>query len=243
MAAADLESRMDRYQSGIMSDDERAEFEAWIVGNPEAAANLDTDRKMRRGMLLAEQRGWLTTAARAPDPRPKRATGMTLAASLAAMAMVGSLAWWAGEQEGLKHSAQETQLSTTTQVVSLARYRGSNTPDIELALNDIPDHLVLQPDVVTLTCDDGSLALACTDGLAPATPQYLEYELEIVRRVGEQPIWHSDLQSPSPPNPLTFVLRARELEAGDYDLLVRGVSPAHREVVGRYWLKLQPGLE
>ena len=38
MAAADLESRMDRYQSGIMSDDERAEFEAWIVGNPEAAA-------------------------------------------------------------------------------------------------------------------------------------------------------------------------------------------------------------
>ena len=95
---------------------------------------------------------------------------------------------------------------------------------------------------LTPACGDGACGLPCSAGAGPATPQYLEYELEIVRRVGEQPIWHSDLQSPSPPNPLTFVLRARELEAGDYDLLVRGVSPAHREVVGRYWLKIQPGL-
>ena len=34
---------------------------------------------------------------------------------------------------------------------------------------------------------------------------------------------------------------ARDLEAGDYDMLVRGSSATHEEVVGRYWLRIRPG--
>jgi len=235
---------MDRYLAGNMSDQERAEFEAWIVGNPQLASDLRTDSQLRRGMQLASRRGWLASSPAASANDWKRSPHAKLAASIAAMAVVGSLAWWAGEREGLQRAAvvtERTQLGTTTQVVSLARYRGSSAPDMSYPLADVPDHLVLQPDVVTLTCTDGNLALTCPDGLSPTTPQYAQYDLEIIRRVGEQPVWHSDLQKYDAANPLTFVIRARELEAGDYDVLVRGTSATHVEVVGRYWLQIQPG--
>ena len=160
------------------------------------------------------------------------------------MAMVGSLGWWAGEREGLRQASPVPAIAqggTTSQVVSLGRYRGSQAPDIELALADVPDHLVVQPDVVTLTCDDGSLALACDNGQPPARSQYAKYDVEVIRRVGALPVWHSDLQVPATTSPLTFVIPARDLEAGDYDMLVRGSSATHEEVVGRYWLRIRPG--
>lgn len=50
-------------------------------------------------------------------------------------------------------------------------------------------------------------------------------------------MWHSDLQVPATTSPLTFVIPARDLEAGDYDMLVRGSSATHEEVVGDYWLQ------
>jgi hypothetical protein len=38
---------------------------------------------------------------------------------------------------------------------------------------------------------------------------------------------------------LSFVLSEPEqLEAGDYDVIVRGHSPEHEEVVARFWLRV-----
>ena len=236
---------MDRYLAGNMSDEDRAEFEAWIVSNPDAASELQIDRQLRRGMLLAHKRGLLAGSLAIRSDERRAPMRMMLAASVAAIATIGGFSWLAGEREGLRQASLEStvsQASTSSEVVSLARYRGNQAPDIEYPVIAVPDHLVLQPDVVTLTCEDGSLALDCPDGLPPSLPQYAQYELEIVKRVGNKPVWRSDLQQFVPQSPLTFVIRARDLEAGDYDLLVRGSSATHQEVVGRYWLRILPGI-
>jgi hypothetical protein len=104
---------------------------------------------------------------------------------------------------------------------------------------DAPGELVLQPEVVVLTCEDGSFLLECPSGAAPATPQYPEYEADVVNRARSSLVWRSPRQTPISGNQLAFALRdPGALEAGDYDLIVRGHSADHEEVVARFVLRI-----
>jgi hypothetical protein len=75
----------------------------------------------------------------------------------------------------------------------------------------------------------------------PQTPQYSEYEMDLVNRQGATLAWRSARQEPAMRTELSFTLRDPGiLKAGDYDLIVRGISPNHEEVVGRFWLQVGP---
>ena len=52
-----------RYVAGDLSRSERAEFEAWLVASPELAAEVEMERRLRRGMASAARRGWLNRRA------------------------------------------------------------------------------------------------------------------------------------------------------------------------------------
>ena len=54
-----------RYVAGDLSRSERAEFEAWLVASPELAAEVEMERRLRRGIASAARRGWLN-AQRSP---------------------------------------------------------------------------------------------------------------------------------------------------------------------------------
>ena len=112
-------------------------------------------------------------------------------------------------------------------------------PDVTLARNATPSQLTIEPDVVVFTCADGSIELECAGGMAPQTPQYPEYELELVNRHGSTLAWRSTRQLPTSGSVLSFVMRdPASLAAGDYDMIVRGHSPDHEEVVARFWLRV-----
>jgi hypothetical protein len=52
-------------------------------------------------------------------------------------------------------------------------------------------------------------------------------------------VWRSERQLPAMRTQLSFTMRdAQNLQTGDYDVIVRGVSPDHEEVVGRFWLQV-----
>jgi len=57
-----------RYVAGDLSRSERAEFEAWLVASPELAAEVEMERRLRRGIASAARRGWLKRNAQAPRP-------------------------------------------------------------------------------------------------------------------------------------------------------------------------------
>jgi hypothetical protein len=97
----------------------------------------------------------------------------------------------------------------------------------------------VEPDVVVLTCENGAVELECSGGGIPQTPQYAEYEVDLVKRRGAVLAWRSARQEPAMVTELSFTLRdPGNLDAGDYDLIVRGVSPEHQEVVGRFWVQV-----
>jgi hypothetical protein len=115
---------------------------------------------------------------------------------------------------------------------------GGSSPDISLIKAEAPVQLVLETDVVVLTCEDGSLELECPGGNAPQTPQYPEYELDLVRRGDTVVAWHSARSVPAG-SQLSFTLRdPGGLESGDYDVLVRGRAPDHEEVVARFLMRI-----
>ncbi len=98
---------------------------------------------------------------------------------------------------------------------------------------------MIEPDVVVLTCEDGAIELECAGGHSPQTPQYAEYEMDLVNRHGATLAWRSSRQVPVARTQLSFTLRdPGSLDAGDYDLIVRGHSPDHEEVVARFWLRV-----
>src|ERR1700755_1072334 len=70
-----------RYVAGDLSRSERAEFEAWLVASPELAAEVEMERRMRRGIASAARRGWLKRGAQQPSAREHR-WRVALAASL-----------------------------------------------------------------------------------------------------------------------------------------------------------------
>ena len=150
---------------------------------------------------------------------PKRDAGLSAAAA-------------AGHRDPVQRVASRT--------VRLASVRGvANLPDLVFNQSDAPAKLVLEPDVVVLTCEDGIALLECPGGTAPYTPAYPEYELDLVKRRDASLIWRSARQAPVARNQLSFEVRdPGALEAGNYDLIIRGHSADHEEVVARYWLRI-----
>jgi hypothetical protein len=228
-----------RYVAGDLSRSERAEFEAWLIASPELAAEVEMERRLRRGMASADRRGWLER--KPPVPAPSRPWQMAIAAS-AVLAMGGVVSLsvpWQGTSTARPGSATESRRGSPV-VISLGKMRSmGSTPDIALSLSNLPAQLTIAPDVVALTCPDGSIAIECAGGVTPQTPQYAEYELDVVNRKGNTLAWRSERQPPVMRTQLSFTLRDPErLVAGDYDVVVRGVSADHEEVVGRFWLNV-----
>lgn len=230
-----------RYVAGDLSRSERAEFEAWLIASPELAAEVEMERRLRRGMASAARRGWLNQRPPARTTFPQRwqlavaatvviAVGLTLSLNLPRTEPAG------GSQRLNASAAQRgSPLS-----VRLGKVRGAvEGPDIRFTLASTPTELTLEPDVVVLTCENGAIELECADGGMPQTPQYAEYEVDFLNRRGNTLAWRSARQEPAMGTELSFTMRdPSRLQAGDYDVVVRGVSAGHEEVVGRFWLQV-----
>src|SRR5687767_12384536 len=229
-----------RYVAGDLSRSERAEFEAWLVASPELAAEVDMERRLRRGMASAARRGWLNrrTPATVPVAQSRRWQMAMAASALVALGLVVSLSL--PRQEGSEGSRTTASTSPGGPLaLRLGKVRGAtDVPDVRYTLAKAPSQLTIEPDVVVLTCENGAVELECTGGGMPQTPQYAEYEMDLVQRRGSTLAWRSARQTPAMRTELSFTLRdPGRLDAGDYDLIVRGVSPDHEEVVGRFWLQ------
>jgi hypothetical protein len=251
MKSVDLQSLdeqtrlVSRYVAGDLSRSERAEFEAWLIASPELAAEVEMERRLRRGIASAARRGWLKRGPRQPVQRDRRwqiAIAASLVVGLVTLGLSLVLPREDAEQAAPTSAAvrQESLPRIASRTVRLASVRGVATiPDIVFSQSDAPAKLVLEPDVVVLTCEDGSMELECAGGAAPYTPQYPEYELGLVKRRDSSLVWRSERQAPVSRNQLSFELRdPGALDAGDYDLIVRGHAPDHEEVVVRYLLRV-----
>jgi hypothetical protein len=250
MKSVDLQSLeeqtrlVSRYVAGDLSRSERAEFEAWLIASPELAAEVEMERRLRRGIASAARRGWLKRNPAQPVQRDRRWHFAIAASLLVGLVTLGlSLVLPRGDAEQAPTSAavhQESPQRIASRTVRLASVRGVATvPDIVFTQADAPAKLVLEPDVVVLTCEDGSMELECAGGAAPYTPQYPEYELNLVKRRDSSLVWRSERQAPVSRNQLSFELHdPGALDAGDYDLIVRGHAPDHEEVIVRYLLRV-----
>src|SRR6478736_6553877 len=98
-----------RYVAGDLSRSERAEFEAWLVASPELAAEVEMERRMRRGMSSAARRGWLRRQVPVVVSNVDRRWQMAIAASVVvALVTVGITVVMPGrgsEQAGARLSA------------------------------------------------------------------------------------------------------------------------------------------
>jgi hypothetical protein len=232
-----------RYVAGDLSRSERADFEAWLVASPELASEVEMERRLRRGIASAARRGWINRKAPVRVPSERR-WQMALAASvLLALGLGFSLTLWHGDVG----SADATRLSVSSErqpggplVAMLGKFRSaSGVPEIQFSRASAPSALVIEPDVVVLTCANGAVELECAEGGNPRIPQYAEYEVDLVKRRGSTLAWRSARQQPVQASQLSFAFRdTARLDAGDYDVLVRGLSAEHEEVVGRYWLQV-----
>jgi hypothetical protein len=232
-----------RYVAGDLSRSERGEFEAWLVASPELAAEVEMERRLRRGIASAARRGWLQRQAPAKTGRDRRWQIAMAASAVLSLGIVLSLVVPRGQTtipgKRLFAAAGEQHIAST-RTVRLGSVRGTGgVPDVSVLLTDAPSELVIEPDVVALTCPDGAIELECAGGSAPQTPQYDEYEMDLVKRHGATLAWRSSRQVPVGRTQLSFTLREPgSFDAGDYDLLVRGHSADHAEVVARFWLRV-----
>jgi hypothetical protein len=231
-----------RYVAGDLSRSERAEFESWLIASPELAAEVEMERRLRRGIASAARRGWLKRGPvqpSVPHRRWRQAIAASLVLGLVTLGLTLVLPHGNPEQTtaGDPGAVSHRMASRT---VRLASVRGvANQPDLMFTQADAPAKLVLEPDVVVLTCEDGSMLLECGGGTAPYTPQYPEYEFDLVRRNDSSLIMRSARQAPVARNQLSFELNdPGALDAGNYDLIIRGHAPDHEEVVARYWLRI-----
>jgi hypothetical protein len=230
-----------RYVAGDLSRSERAEFEAWLIASPELAAEVEMERRLRRGMASAARRGWLKRRAPGYASEHQRWPLAIAASVLVAVGLALTLNFSRPDSHtdssrlGASTAKRAAPLS-----VRLGKVRGnSDAPDIRFSRTNVPAELTIEPDVVVLTCDDGAVELECAGGGMPQTPQYAEYEVDLVNRRGSTLAWRSARQEPAIRTELSFTLRDPSLlAAGDYDVVVRGVSAEHEEVVGRFWLQV-----
>jgi hypothetical protein len=231
-----------RYVAGDLSRSERAEFEAWLVASPELAAEVEMERRLRRGISSAARRGWLKRGVAEGTSRPDRRWPMALAASVVlCFTVVGLGTVFRGQaDEDSVRVAVASALPKVgpARIVRLSSVRGlGTTPDVTVTLKAVPSELRIEPDVIVLTCEDGILELECANGLAPQTPQYSEYELELVNRADSTVAWRSSRQLAFADKLLSFEVQSPEsLDVGDYDMVVRGHSADYEEIVARFWL-------
>ena len=229
-----------RYVAGDLSRSERAEFEAWLVASPELASEVEMERRLRRGIASAARRGWLNRSA--PEPKRERQWQFALAASVLVAVGLGLSVFLPREDSTAPgtHRVASAQRVAASMTFRLSNVRGADSaPDINVSLTEAPGELVIKPDVVVLTCEDGAIELECAGGHSPQQPQYAEYEMDLVNRRGATLAWRSSRQAPVGRTQLAFTLRdPGSLDAGDYDLIVRGHSPEHEEVVARFWLRV-----
>jgi ferric-dicitrate binding protein FerR (iron transport regulator) len=232
-----------RYVAGDLSRSERADFEAWLVASPELAAEVDMERRLRRGIASAARRGWLKRGAPAQPAWDRRwqvaaAASLVLSVGLVLSAMLPRKE--STPSDASRVSASDGSRVGTSRNVRLGNVRGvSGAPDVSFSLTDAPGELVIEPDVVVLTCENGAVELECEGGSAPQTAQYAEYEMDLIKRHGATLAWRSPRQQPAAGTQLSFTLRdPGSLDAGDYDLIVRGHSPDHAEVVARFLLRV-----
>jgi hypothetical protein len=232
-----------RYVAGDLSRSERGEFEAWLVASPELAAEVEMERRLRRGIASAARRGWIQRKAPVNTARDRRWQIAIAASAVLSLGVVLSLVVPQGETtipgKRLFANAGEQHIAST-RTVRLGSVRGTGgVPDVSILLTDAPSEMVIEPDVVVLTCPDGAIELECVGGSAPLTPQYAEYEIDLVKRHGATLAWRSSRQIPVGRTQLSFTLHEPgSFDAGDYDLLVRGHSPDHEEVVARFWFRV-----
>ena len=232
-----------RYVAGDLSRSERAEFEAWLVASPELAAEVEMERRLRRGIASAARRGWLKRGAPVAAQGDRR-WRMAVAASLVLALTTLGLSLVLPDRESPSGTGLSAGIAmphySLPRTVRLGSVRGLGTsPDVAVARNDAPRELTIEPDVVVLTCEDGAIELECAGGAAPQTPQYEEYELELVNRGSSAVAWRSPRQVPPSGASLSFVIPdPAAFGIGDYDMIVRGHDPDHEEVVARFWLRV-----
>jgi anti-sigma factor RsiW len=229
-----------RYVAGDLSRSERAEFEAWLVASPELAAEVEMERRLRRGIASAARRGWLNRPAPARNPAQRRWPLAIAASILVTLGLGISLLPRDDGSDPDRRLSRRDASSTAPLLVRLGKMRSlSGAPDIVVSHSRSPSQLIVEPDVVVLTCPDGAIELECAAGGSPQTPQYAEYEVDLVNRRGSTLAWRSARQQPVMRTQLSFTLRDPSiLEPGEYDLIVRGHSAEHEEVVGRFWLSV-----
>jgi hypothetical protein len=190
-----------RYVAGDLSRSERAEFEAWLVASPALAAEVEMERRLRRGIASAARRGWLNRGQMKSTSFAYRwRVGIAASLVLALITLGVSLVLPNRNADSISFAHAETRAAPqrmASRTVRLASVRGvANQPDLQFTQADAPARLVLEPDVVVLTCEDGSMSLECGGGTAPYTPQYPEYEFDLVRRSDSSLIMRSARQAP-----------------------------------------------
>jgi hypothetical protein len=234
-----------RYVAGDLSRSERAEFEAWLVASPELAGEVEMERRMRRAIASAARRGWLKrgahTSASAQDHRWRMAIAASVVIALVTLGITVLVPVKKQDSSGSSRlTASVSRHMAPPRTVRLSAMRGLLTsPDVTIARADAPSQLTIEPNVVVLTCEDGAMELECPGGTAPQTPQYAEYEMDLVNRQGSLLAWRSPRQAPAGGNRLSFTVpEPGSLQHGDYDLIVRGHSPDNEEVVARFWLRV-----
>jgi len=232
-----------RYVAGDLSRSERAEFEAWLVASAELAAEVEMERRLRRGMASAARRGWLKRGTEHALEVRERRWSMAIAASVVVSLLAIGVSFVlpnAERNESRTVASARQVVPSLPRIVRLGAVRSLvTTPDITLSRLAPPSVLTIEPEVVVFTCPDGSIELECAGGAAPETPQYPEYEMELVSRHGSALAWRSARQLPTSGSVLSFAMSEPEaLAAGDYDIIVRGHSPEHEEVVARFWLRV-----
>jgi len=78
-----LARKVSRYVAGDLTRAERAEFESWLIASPELAAEVEMERRLRRGIARAARRGWLKRANDAhPNPLDSRRWKFVMIATL-----------------------------------------------------------------------------------------------------------------------------------------------------------------
>jgi hypothetical protein len=236
-----------RYVAGDLSRSERAEFEAWLVASPELAAEVEMERRLRRGIASAARRGWMSRHRGGESVIRERRWSMAIAASVAvALTTVGLSLVMPSHQDDETRTVASAETSHSEsrpalpRIVRLGQVRSLGTiPDVSYALNAVPSELRIEPEVVNFTCADGTIDFECAGGLEPQTPQYPEYEMELIDRRDSSVAWRSTRQLPTTGRVLSFVVgQPAKLARGDYDMIVRGHSSEHEEVVARYWLRV-----
>ncbi len=241
---ARFRDQIPQYVAGVMSPRERLEFEAFVIEHPELEAEIEAERQLRKGFLAAHRAGMLGLEPPRAQWRqwvPAVSTAATIAFVAFAVLLNDRQSDRSATAEAVAALAEHAHSPHGMQILTLARTRSAGTtPDFRATVADLPDHLLLQPNVVVLTCADGSIDFECAGGGAPSVPQYAEYDIEIVHRHSGASAYRSAPVTGSADTPLSFVLHPRALEVGDYDLLVRGRSTTHEEIVGRFWLQINP---